>query len=279
VLFSQRILVRKILESKECLVALVALCTLIVVTILSPWLAVYDPGKTDFYHQFLPPSSSHFFGTDDVGRDIFSRVLVGSRLSIRVAIIATVFAAALGTTIGAVAGFWGGLLDELVMRFTDIFLAFPVFMMAMVITAALGASLNNAMVAIIAIWWTSYARVMRGEVLDVKQNQYIEAAHAIGASRIRILGRHILPNTVMTLIVKISTDTGYAILWTASLSFLGLGASPTTPEWGMMVATGRPYLFTHWWCPTFPGLMIFLTVLIFTSLGDSLDRVLHTVKR
>ena len=270
---------RNILKSKECLGYLIALCALIVVTIFSPWLAPYDPEKVDFYQQLLPSSSSHFFGTDDVGRDIFSRVLVGSRLSIRVAVVAVVFAAAIGTIVGAAAGFWGGSLDQLLMRVTDIFLAVPVFMMAMIIAAALGASIDNAMFAIIAIWWTSYARVMRGEVLDAKQNQYVEAAYAIGASRIRIIVRHILPNTVMTLIVKMSTDTGYAILWTASLSFLGLGASPTTPEWGMMIAAGRPYLFTQWWVPTFPGLMIFLTVLIFAGLGDTLDRVLHTAER
>ncbi len=251
--------------------ALVALCA---IAIASPWLAPYDPEKPDFYAQFLPPSSTHFFGTDDVGKDIFSRVLVGSRLSLRVAFLAVVSAATIGTLIGAISGFRGGLLDELFMRFTDIFLAFPVFMMAMVIASVLGASLDNAMFAIIAIWWTSYARVIRSEVLALKGNQYVEAARALGASWFRVLFRHILPNTFGTLAVKMSTDTGYAVLWTASLSFLGLGASPTTPEWGMMVATGRPYLFSAWWYPTFPGLMIFLTVLVFANLGDSLDKLL-----
>lgn len=252
-----------------------ALLILVLVSILSPILAPYDPMRPDFYHQFLPPSTEHFFGTDDVGRDIFSRVLVGSRLSLRVAVVAVAAATVLGTLIGAVAGFLGGLVDEAIMRFTDMFLAFPVFMMAMVIAALLGASLDNAMFAIIAVWWTSYARVVRSEVIDIKQNQFVEAARAVGVPRTRILIRHILPNATMTIIVKMSTDVGQAVLWTASLSFLGLGASPTTPEWGMMVATGRPFLFSHWWYPTFPGLFIFLTVLVFANLGDSLDQVLN----
>ena len=170
-------------------------------------------------------------------------------------------------------------MDHVVMRITDMILAFPILMMAMVIAAVLGPSLRNAMIAIIAIRWTSYARVMRAETLDIRENQFVEAARAIGASSGRIILRHILPNAAMTLIVKMSIDVGYAVLWTASLSFLGLGASPAAPEWGMMVANGRPYLFTYWWYPTFPGLAIFLTVLIFGMLGDSLDRALHAVRR
>lgn len=270
---------RRIMKSKGSIASFAALLILVLLALLSPWIVPYNPEKTDFYNQFLPPSSTHFFGTDDVGRDIFSRVLVGARPSLRVAIVAVLLAAAFGTIIGAAGGFLGGWLDELVMRITDVFLAFPVFMMAMVITAMLGPSLNNAMFAIIAVWWTSYARVVRGEVLDLKEDQFVEAAYAIGATRTRVLIRHILPNMTMTLIVKMSTDTGYAVLWTAGLSFLGLGASPSVPEWGMMVATGRPYLFSHWWYPTFPGLMIFLTVLIFANLGDSLDQLLHAVRR
>jgi len=252
---------------------------LFLVAILAPWIAPHDPDKVDFYNMFHPPSMKHLFGTDDVGRDIFSRVLVGSRLSLRVAILAVVFSSVIGTTLGAIAGYYGGIVDHLLMRSTDMILAFPILMMAMIVASVLGASMRNAMIAIIVIRWTSYARVMRAEALDIRENQFVEAARAIGSSGPRILLHHIVPNAAMTLIVKMSIDTGYAILWTASLSFLGLGASPHTPEWGMMVANGRPYLFTYWWYPTFPGLAIFLAVLIFGMMGDSLDRVLHTVRR
>lgn len=248
-----------------CLVAL-----LFLVASLAPLLATYDPEKLSLTQRLRPPGPDHFFGTDEYGRDLFSRVLFGARISLQVAATVVVIASSFGVTLGAVGAYRGGRWDELVMRLADVFMAFPDLVLAMALSAALGASLTSAIVAVSIVWWPTYARLIRGQVLSLKQQPFVEAARAVGASELRILARHIVPNTLSPLVVRLTTDVGYAILYTASLGFLGLGAQEPTPEWGRMVATGRFYLLDQWWYPTLPGLAIFLAVLGFTWVGDTL---------
>ena len=252
-----------------CLVVL-----LFLVAALAPLLATYDPEKLSLTQRLRPPGPDHFFGTDEYGRDLFSRVLFGARISLQVAATVIVIATGLGVTLGAIGAYRGGRWDEVVMRLADVFMAFPDLVLAMALSAALGASLTSAIVAVSIVWWPTYARLIRGQVLSLKQQPFIEAARALGASELRILARHIVPNTLSPLVVRITTDVGYAILYTASLGFIGLGAQEPTPEWGRMVATGRFYLLDQWWYPTLPGLAIFLAVLGFTWVGDALRDVL-----
>ena len=229
--------------------------------------------------RLLAPSLAHWFGTDEGGRDIFSRVVFGTRYSLLAAVVVLALAVTIGTTIGLVAGFAGGKIDEALMRLTDMFLAFPALVLAMGISAALGASLANSMIAIAIVWWPWYARLVRGQTLRLRQEQFVEAARASGASDARMVLRHILPNCWTPIIVQITLDVGYAILTTASLSFIGLGAQPPTPEWGAMVATGKDYILDQWWLATFPGLAIFLAVMAFNLLGDGLQEALSPVLR
>ena len=258
--------------------ALLVAC-LIVVAIGSPWLSPYDPIVPDLANKLQPPSLVHLFGTDELGRDMLSRVIAGSRLSLWVALIVLVLAGAGGTFLGALAGFFGGPVDELIMRVTDIFLAFPALVLAMAISAALGPSLTSGMIAISLVWWPVYARLVRGQVLSLKNSLFVEAARSIGTSELQILRRHLLPNVLGPLVASLTLDLGNAILLTASLGFIGLGAQPPTPEWGVMVATGRNYLLGHWWYATFPGVAILLVVLGFSLLGDMLQTLVDPMLR
>jgi peptide/nickel transport system permease protein len=243
---------------------------LLAVAVLAPLIAPYDPEKLSLAQRLRPPSADHLFGTDEYGRDLFSRVVFGARVSLQVAAIVIVVASVLGVSLGAIGAYRGGRWDEGVMRVADIFMAFPDLVLAMALSAALGASLTSAIIAVSIVWWPTYARLIRGQVLSLKQQAFVEAARALGASDIRVVGRHIVPNTLSPLTVRITTDVGYAILYAASLGFIGLGAQEPTPEWGRMVATGRFYLLDQWWYPTLPGFAIFLAVLGFTWLGDGL---------
>ncbi|MDQ3809556.1 MAG: ABC transporter permease [Chloroflexota bacterium] len=242
---------------------------LVAVAALAPLLTAYDPEKLSLTQRLRPPGPDHLFGTDEYGRDLFSRVLFGARISLQVAATVIVIATTIGVSLGATGAYRGGRWDEVVMRVSDVFMAFPDLVLAMALSAALGASLTSAIVAVSIVWWPTYARLIRGQVLSLKQQPFIEAARAIGASERHILARHVVPNTLSPLVVRITTDVGYAILYTASLGFIGLGAQEPTPEWGRMVATGRFYLLEQWWYPTLPGLAIFLAVLGFTWLGDA----------
>jgi len=256
------------------LAGLIIISALILVAVLAPVIAPFDPYDQVADDRLQPPGNRYFFGTDDMGRDIFSRVIYGSRLSLAAAAVVLALSTSIGILVGAVAGYVGGRLDEVLMRITDMFLAFPAMVLAMVIASALGPSLLNAMIAIAVVWWPWYARLIRGQILSLKTMEYVEAAKALGAGNARILWKYILPNCTAPLIVQATLDSGYAILTTASLSFIGVGALAPTPEWGSMISIGRSYILAQWWYPTFPGLAICLAVPGFNLLRDGLRDIL-----
>jgi peptide/nickel transport system permease protein len=233
-------------------------------------LAPYPPTKTSLGERFHPPSAQHLMGTDNFGRDVFSRVLSGARISLQVALIVLSISVVIGFLVGALAGLAGGLVDEALMRVTDLFLAFPALIFAAAIAATLGRSLENTMVALATVYWPWYARLVRSQVLVIAKQDYITATQAIGVPRWRVLWRHLLPNVLPLILVQLSLDAGYAILSTSSLSFLGLGAQPPSPEWGAMLTTAREFVREAWWYMAFPGLALTLTVLGFNILGDGL---------
>ena len=247
------------------LIALFAACAL-----LAPLLAPYDPLLQDLGSRLRPPSSLHWLGTDSLGRDIASRILYGARISLIVGVVVVTAAGIVGTAIGLVAGYAGGLVDEALMRLTEVFLAFPALILAMAIAGALGPSLTNAIIAIAAVTWAVYARLVRGQILSLRQREFVEAARAIGASRTRVILRHLLPNAVAPLMIQASFDLGSSIIAAAGLSFIGFGAQPPTPEWGVMISEGRNYISTQPWLSLFPGLAILLAVGSFNLLGDGL---------
>jgi len=266
---------RLILKRKPVLIfSLIVVLGILVLTFFGEQLAPYDPLAIDMPAKLQPPSAAHLMGTDDMGRDILSRIMAGARLS--TATIAVIMSSSLvvGILVGTLAGYLGGRTDEALMRLTEVFLAFPALILALAIVAALGPSLINAMLAISAVWWPWYARMVRGQVLAVKENQYVEAARALGAGGFRIVTRHILPNCLMPVIIQASMDMGSALVTTAGLSFIGLGAQAPTPEWGAMVGVGRRYFLSAWWVATFPGLAIFVTILALNLLGDALQDIL-----
>ncbi|MGC9334939.1 MAG: nickel transporter permease [Anaerolineae bacterium] len=260
---------RVLLRNPMALAGLAVILVWSVVAIFAPAIAPYDPLGQNISERLQPPSAKHLCGTDELGRDIFSRVLYGARISLPMGLIVVLFAMFVGGTVGALAGFIGGRFDDVVMRLADITLAFPSIVLALAIAAALGPSLKNLLIAMMAVWWPEYARMMRGQVLSVKNNDYIEACRAIGVPSGRTLWRHVVPNTGTPLLVKASLDAGSAILTVAALSFIGLGAVPPTPEWGAMISVGRTK-FYQWWMMTFPGLAILTVVLGFNFLGDGL---------
>jgi len=225
-------------------------------------------------HRLESPIASHIFGTDEAGRDNFSRVIYGARITIPVAFGVIVVASAIGVSVGAVAGYTGGWVDEVLMRVVDVVLAFPSIVLAMAITAALGPGLPHAMLAIVLVGWAEYSRLMRGQILAAKANDYVVAARALGAPAWRVLLRHVLPNAFPPAVVKATLDIGNAIILIAALSFIGLGAVPPAPEWGAMIAAGQAK-FEYWWVATFPGLAILSVVLGFNFLGDGIQDLLN----
>ena len=240
----------------------------ILLAIFVPLVAPYDP-LAQSAQLFLGPSPSHLFGTDELGRDVFSRVLWASRLSLPLAFFLVAMAVAIGGVLGGLAGYFGGWVDELVMRATDLVFAFPTIILAMAVTAALGPSLRNAVLAVLVVFWPAYARVVRGLVLSLGEADYVSASRLLGASSRRALLVDVLPNVAGPVLVLATLDLGNAVLLLAGLSFLGLGAQPPAPEWGSMVNTGTQY-FQRWWMGTFPGFAILSVVLAFNFLGDSL---------
>lgn len=270
---AQRQRLRRLLLRPRSIAVGVALLLLLVLAIFGPLLAPYDPINIDPVNEFLGPSAAHLMGTDDLGRDVFSRVIVGTRYSLLAIAIVLSIALVAGIVVGAVAGYAGGLADEALMRVTDVFLAFPGIVLALALAAALGPSLVNGMLALAAIWWPTYARLVRGQVLSVKQNAYIEAARSLGVPARGILVGHILRNSMAPVIVQLSLDMGNVLVAAAGLSFIGLGAQLPTPEWGLMVSVDAQNILTAWWQSTFPGLAIFLTALTFNLAGDLLQEV------
>jgi peptide/nickel transport system permease protein len=250
-----------------------------VVAMAAPWLAPYDPIDQVLSARLQPPSSLHMLGTDQLGRDILSRVIFGARASLGVGIVVVSSALTLGTIVGLFAGYTGGLVDDLLMRITDIFLAFPSLILAMAIAGALGPSLTNTMIAVAVVTWPVYARLMRAQAMLLREYDFVIAARSIGATVPRIMWRHIMPNGIAPLLVQGSFDMGSAILAAAGLSFIGFGAQPPTAEWGVMISEGRRYINTQPWLALFPGLAILLTVAAFNLLGDGMRDALDPRRR
>jgi peptide/nickel transport system permease protein len=270
--------VRKVLGSSSLITAGGLISLLIVlVALTAPLLAPFPADAGSATHPEIAlqaPSLHHLFGTDQVGRDVFSRVLYGARVSPLVAVFVLLIACAVGIPLGVLAGYFGGAADEGIMRVTDIFLAFPPLLLSLAFVTVLSANLTSVTIAVAITWWPWYTRLIRGQAASVAGRPYVEACRALGIQNWRILLRHVLPNSVTPLIVQVSLDVGGVILTVSALSFLGLGAQDPTPDWGLMVSEGQNYFTTQWWLVTFPGLAILLTALAFTLLGDGLRDVL-----
>jgi peptide/nickel transport system permease protein len=244
------------------------LALLLVMTLFGSRIGPFDPDEVQVGQRLQPPSREHLMGTDPLGRDIASRVLAGAQVSIPSVLLIVVSALIVGVTLGAVAGYLGGPIDNVLMRVTDVFLAFPALVLALAITGALGPDLTTAMLAVSVVWWPWYARLIRGQVLSLKHEPYVEAARSLGCSDGRVLSRHILPNAVAPVVVQATLDMGAALVTTASLGYIGMGAQPPSAEWGAMLSQARSFFLNAWWLTAFPGLAIFLTVLIFNAAGD-----------
>jgi peptide/nickel transport system permease protein len=264
------------------IIGLAIVTTMVLVAIFAPWIATHDVGATDLSMRYLAPSTAHWFGTDSTGRDIFSRVVFGSRISLQVGIIVVVVSTVIGTVVGAIAGYYGGWVDRIVSGYIfNVFLAFPGLLLAIAMVAFLGAGLNKLILALCIIGWVGYARLIRGQVLKVREYDFVQAARALGASDARILFIHILPNSIQPLIVQASLGMAGAVLSEASLSFLGLGVPPPSPSWGVMIEEARD-LSTLQAAPhalIFPGIAIALTVLAFNFIGDGLREYLDPRQR
>jgi len=255
--------------------ALVAVIVLL--ALAGPWIVPYPDdvaGKVDLTGKLQSPNAAHWFGTDEVGNDILTRVIIGARLSLLVGIGITLAAAAIGVPLGILAGTAGGKVRETIMRITDLFLSVPGLVLAIALVAALGPGIVNAMIALVLVWWPGYVRLAESKALSIRGEPFIEAARVAGAPGLRILWRHVLPNSLSPIIVKMSMDIGQAILAVASLGFIGLGAKPPTPEWGAMISIARGYLPDWWWYAVYPGAFIYASVLGFNLLGDGLRDIL-----
>jgi peptide/nickel transport system permease protein len=262
------------LGNRLAVLGLAIIFTLILLAAFAPQIAPYDPIATDLANRLTPPSTTHFLGTDEVGRDIFSRIVWGSRLTLYVIGLVAIIAAPVGIAIGTVSGYFGGLVDTVLMRLTDIFLAFPKLILALAFVAALGPGIENAVIAIAITSWPPYARIARAETITVRNADFIRAIRLQGAGPLRIITRHIMPLCISSLIVRVTLDMAGIILTAAGLGFLGLGAQPPIPEWGAMTSSGRAYILDHWWLITMPGTAIFVVSLAFNLLGDGLREVL-----
>ena len=271
-----------IARNKLSLTALIILVLLIVGALLAPYIIPYPEDLADATHtqiKLQAPSLEHLMGTDELGRDIFSRVVYGARVSLSAALAAVGLSLIIGIPLGAIAGSFGGRVDNLIMRITDVFLSFPPLLLAIAMVAVMGSSLNNAILAIALSWWPWYTRLIRGQAISVKERKFVQAAETIGTGRMKIIFKHIIPNCISPVIVQASMDIGGVILTVASLSFLGLGAQLPTPEWGLMISMGRRFFPDSWWYCIFPGLAIFVTVLCFNLLGDAIREILDPKTR
>jgi len=258
---------------------LVIVGLLVLTALLAPIIAPYSPTAFDIRDQLQAPSTTHLLGTDEMGRDILSRILYGAGISLRVGLTAVIAIAAIGIPIGLIAGTAGSKVDTVIMRIADVFLSFPQLVLALAIATVLGGGLQNVVIALAVAGWPWYARLVRGMVLTVRQETFIEAAKVSGATKLKTIMRHIMPNTMGPVIVQASMDMGYTILLAASLGFLGIGVKVPTPEWGLMINAGRQYFMTQWWVAGFPGIAILITVLGFNLLGDGLRDILDPRSR
>lgn len=273
-------MVKKILVNKAVALAAIFILTMIIFAVFAPFIATHDPSRIDAGNVLAAPSGVHIFGTDTLGRDIFSRVVYGSRISLAIGFTAVVLAVAIGVLFGAVAGYYGGRIDYCLMRFVDMMLCFPTLFLILAVVAILEPSIWNLIAVIGATSWMGVARLVRAEVLTLKERDYISASRVMGASDVRIISRHLIPNAIGPVIVSATLGIGGAILVESSLSFLGIGVQPPTPSWGNILMDGRSTLGVAWWLTVYPGLFIMFTVLSYNILGEYLrDRFEPGLKR
>lgn len=254
----------------------VAAIAIILVGILAPVIATHSPYESNLHDAFIAPNSEHIFGTDKLGRDIFSRVIYGTRISLSAALILVILIFTIGTTLGVIAGYFGGIIDTIIMRISDMMISFPGMVLAIAMAGIMGASVKNAVIAITVVSWTKYARLSRSLVLKIKETDYIRAAKVTGCKTIHIITRHIIPNIISTLIITATTDIGTMILELSALSFLGFGAQSPQAEWGLMLNEGRAYMVDCPWLMIYPGLAICIVVVVYNLLGDSLRDILDS---
>lgn len=264
----------KLKQNKMTLVGIAILFAIVLLAIVVPIFSPYDPNKVDLVNKFQPPSASHWFGTDEVGRDIFTRIFYGAILSLGLGIVIIFFAALIGIVIGSISGYIGGVLDTIIMRLVDMVLAFPSLILAMSLAAVLGPNIQNAMLAIAIVKVPVYIRLARAEALSLKEKLFVKSAETFGIHKMLIIIKHIIPNAISPVIIQATLDIGDTILLIATLGFLGLGAQPPTPEWGAMISVGWTYLLTYWWYPVFPGLFLFLAAGALNLIGDGIRDVL-----
>jgi peptide/nickel transport system permease protein len=270
------------MRSASSVAGLLLVAAFLVIVVIGPWIVTHPDDALGAVHlgeKLQAPSRAHWFGTDDVGGDVYTRVVLGARVSLQIGLIITLLAAAIGVPLGVIAGVTRGAASEVIMRVTDVFLSVPALVLAIAIVGAFGPGILNAMLALALVWWPGYVRLVEAKTLSLSQGVFVEAARGLGAGKLRIIFRHVLPNALSPIIVKMSMDMGAAILTAASLGFIGLGARPPSPEWGTMISHGRNYLPTWWWYSACPGLAIYLTVLGFNLLGDGLRDLLDPRSR
>ena len=254
----------------------VAAIAIILVGVFAPVIATHSPYESNLHDAFIAPNSEHIFGTDKLGRDIFSRVIYGTRISLSAALILVILIFTIGTTLGVIAGYFGGIIDTIIMRISDMMISFPGMVLAIAMAGIMGASVKNAIIAITVVSWTKYARLSRSLVLKIKETDYIRAAKVTGCKTVHIITRHIIPNIISTLIITATTDIGTMILELSALSFLGFGAQSPQAEWGLMLNEGRAYMVDCPWLMIYPGLAICIVVVVYNLLGDSLRDILDS---
>ena len=254
----------------------VAAIAIILVGVFAPVIATHSPYESNLHDAFIAPNSEHIFGTDKLGRDIFSRVIYGTRISLSAALILVILIFTIGTTLGVIAGYFGGIIDTIIMRISDMMISFPGMVLAIAMAGIMGASVKNAVIAITVVSWTKYARLSRSLVLKIKETDYIRAAKVTGCKTVHIITRHIIPNIISTLIITATTDIGTMILELSALSFLGFGAQSPQAEWGLMLNEGRAYMVDCPWLMIYPGLAICIVVIVYNLLGDNLRDILDS---
>lgn len=274
-----RTTIETVMHNRLAVTGLVILVGLVLVALLAPVVAPYEINEIDVANRLSPPSGDHWFGTDELGRDVFGRVIIAARISLQVGFVSVGIALSLGVPIGLLAGYYGGWVDSILMRIMDILFSIPAIVLAIAILAALGPDLVNAMIAIGIVYTPIFARITRGSVLTLRDAVFVRAARSVGASDFRILGAHILPNVIAPVIVQTSLSLAFAILAEAALSFLGLGVQPPDPAWGRMLSEGRGFFQQAPWMAIFPGLAIFVTVFAFNAFGDGLRDALDPQQR
>lgn len=264
----------QLLRNPLAVIGGIIILLLILTAAFAPWIAPESPVGQNLQNRLMPPSASHWMGTDELGRDIFSRVIYGSRITLMIVALVAIISAPLGLIIGAVSGYFGGWVDRIIMGVTDVFLSMPKLILALAFVAALGPGIENAIIAIAITAWPAYARIARAETMTFGNSEFIAATRLLGASHIRVITRHVLPLCVSSMIVRVTLDMAGIILTAAGLGFLGLGAQPPLPEWGAMISRGRTFILDQWWVATMPGFAIILVSLGFCFLGDGLRDVL-----